>query len=114
MGGGGLASTASEIGLVRKGGRGRTEAEFVAIFLEGRGGVGVAEDDDREGRTGGAGDIELERLTPAEADVLLGGGRKFVCGLVFRFTALRGGGGGGGACPPYGSQFVFANGTLSI
>jgi len=53
-------------------------------------------------------------LTLAGTDVLLGGGRKLVCGLVFIFTALRGGGGGGGgACPLYGSQVVFANGTLS-
>jgi len=107
IGGGGPASTASGVGLVRRGRRGVTEVGFV---LEGSRG-GVAEDVDREGR-GGAGDIELERLTLAGTDVLLGGGRKLVCGLVFTFTALRGGGGGGGACPLYGSQVVFANGTL--
>lgn len=93
----------SEFGLARRGERSATDAEFVVKFRVG------AEDDDREGRGGGTGDSKSERLT----DVLLGGGRKFVCGFVFRFTALRGAEGGGGACPLYGSQFVFANGTLS-
>jgi hypothetical protein len=85
IGGGGPASTPSNVGLAREGGRGVTEAGFIVRFLEGGRG-GVAEDDDREGR-GGAGDIELERLILAETDVLLGGGSKLVCGFVFRFTA---------------------------
>lgn len=104
-GGGGPASTAMDDGLLRRGGRGGAEAGLVVILLDG----GVV-DGVRDGR-GGARDVA--RVTLAEADVLLGGGRKVVLGLVFRFAVLRGGGGGGGGPSPlYGSQFVFANGTL--
>ncbi len=47
-----------------------------------------------------------------ETEVRLGGGSRAFSGLVFWLTRDRGGGGGGGRSPLYGSQFVFAIGTL--
>lgn len=69
----------------------------------------------RAGREG-----ETERLwlfdeaDNAAEDVRLGGGGNGASGFgfVLLFTRLRGGGGGGADSPLYGSQLVFAIGTL--